>query len=183
MRPKVSVFVATSLDGYIARTNGDLDWLDAAQAMVPAGEDCGYQLLMQTVDALIMGRKTFEKVLSFGPWSYGKTAVIVMSSTTLSFPDAVPDTVTHSSEAPRALCDRLSRDGVNHIYVDGGNTIQRFLSAGLVDELTITITPILLGTGIPLFGSFDTDIHLSCIDAKRYEFGFVQLKYRVERDA
>lgn len=183
MRPKVSVFIATSLDGYIARTNGDLDWLDAANATVPVGEDCGYQALMQTVDALIMGRKTYEKVLTFGPWPYGETAVTVLSSTPISFPDEIPATVTHSSEDPHSLCERLSREGTKHIYIDGGNTIQRFLSGELVDELTITIIPILLGTGIPLFGPFDTDMNLSCVDTKRFEFGFVQLKYRVKKDA
>ena len=80
MMPKVSVFIATSVDGYIARTDGELDWLDAAQETVPAGEDCGYQSLMQTVDALIMGRKTYEKVLTFGPWPNGNTAVVVLSA-------------------------------------------------------------------------------------------------------
>ncbi|MEO0373789.1 MAG: dihydrofolate reductase family protein [Cyanobacteria bacterium P01_A01_bin.17] len=183
MSLKVSVFIATSLDGYIARANGDLDWLDAAQAKVPAGEDCGYQSFMQTVDLLIMGRKTYEKVLSFGAWPYGKTEVIVLSRTATSLPETIPATVTHSSEDPHTLCERLSRDGIRHIYVDGGNTVQRFLSAGLVDELTITIIPILLGKGIPLFGSLGADIHLSCVDTKQYEFGFTQLKYRIKRDA
>lgn len=102
MRPKVSVFIATSLDGYIARTDGELDWLDAAQATVPAGEDCGYQALMQSVDAMIMGRKTYEKVLSFGQWPYGKTAVVVLSSTPISFPGTIPNSVTHSFEDPHA---------------------------------------------------------------------------------
>ena len=164
MKPKVSVFIATSLDGYIARPNGDLDWLDAANATVPVGEDCGYQALMQTVDALIMGRKSYEKVLSFGPWPYGETAVIVLSSTPISFPDEIHDTVTHSSEDPRSLCERLSREGIKHIYIDGGHTIQRFLKEELVDELTVTIIPILLGAGIPLFGSLDADMNLSCVD-------------------
>lgn len=181
MTPKVSVFIATSLDGYIAREDGDLDWLDAAQATVPAGEDCGYQALMQTVDVLVMGRKTYEKVLSFGAWPYGDTRVIVLSSEAIAFPDAIPDSVTHSSEDPLALCDRLLREGVKHIYIDGGNTIQRFLSAGLVDEITITIIPILLGAGVSLFGSLEDDVKLSCIDTKRYNFGFVQLKYRVKK--
>lgn len=183
MRPKVSVFIATSLDGYIARANGDLDWLDMAQARVPAGEDCGYQAFMQTVDVLIMGRKTYEKVRSFGPWPYGEMAVIVLSSTAMSFPDTISATVTHSSEDPQTLCERLWHDGVRNIYIDGGYTIQRFLAARLVDELTITIIPILLGRGIPLFGSLETDINLSCVGTKRYEFGFVQLKYRLQKDA
>ena len=183
MKPKISVFIATSLDGYIARTDGNLDWLDAAQTTVPAGEDCGYRALMQTVDALVMGRKTYEKVLSFGAWPYGKTKVIMLSSNPILFPAAIPDSVSQSSEEPHALCDRLSQDGVDHIYIDGGNTIQRFLSAGLVDELTITVIPILLGAGIPLFGALEKDIKLSCINTKQYDFGFVQLKYRVKKDA
>ncbi len=87
MKPQVSVFIATSLDAYIARTDGYLDWLDAAQATVPTGEDCGYQSFMQTVDTLIMGRKTYEKVLSFGLWPYSEKAVTVLSSTPISFPD------------------------------------------------------------------------------------------------
>ena len=91
--------------------------------------------------------------------------------------------MTHSSEAPQTLCDRLSGEGVNHIYIDGGDTIQQFLSAGLVDELTITVIPILLGEGIPLFGSLETDVNLSCVDTIRYEFGFVQLKYCVKKNA
>ena len=183
MNPKVSVFIATSLDGYIARRNGDIDWLDAANAVVPKGEDCGYRALMQSVDALVMGRNSFEKVRSFGFWPYGETPVTVMSSKPIAFQEGTPKTVTHSSESPPELCERLSRGGVKHIYVDGGNTIQRFLSAGLVDELTITVIPVLLGSGIPLFGSLKSDVKLSCIDTKRYEFGFVQIKYRIENNA
>jgi dihydrofolate reductase len=181
MKPKVSVFVATSLDGYIARSDGNLDWLDSAQKTIPAGEDCGYQALMQTVDVLVMGRKTYEKVLSFGAWPYGQQRVIVLSSNPLTFPDDIPDTVSHCCDAPQTLCSQLSADGVNHIYIDGGNTIQRFLAAGLVDELTITVIPVLLGDGISLFGSLQSDIELSCVETTQYEFGFVQLKYRVRQ--
>lgn len=180
MKPKVSVDIATSLDGFIARTDGNLDWLDAFDATVPEGEDFGYHALMNTVDTLVMGRNTFEKVLTFGDWPYKDTPVIVLSSSPISFRDDIPDSVAHSSEDPHALCERLSNAGINHLYVDGGNTIQRFLSVGLVDELTITVTPILLGTGIPLFGPLDADIHLDCIDSTRYKNGFVQLKYRVK---
>lgn len=183
MNPSVSVFIATSLDGFIARPDGGLDWLDAAQAVVPVGEDCGFASFMETVDVLVMGRKTFEKVRTLGPWPYGATRVIVLSRTPIdfqiAFPDDFPETVTHSSEDPPALCDRLSREGVKHLYVDGGNTIQRFLAAGLVDELTITVIPVLLGKGIPLFGDLDADINLSCVETRRFEFGFVQLKYCV----
>lgn len=182
MKPQITVFIATSLDGYIARTNGDLDWLDAANETVPAGEDCGYQSLMERIDILVMGRRTYEKVLSFGKWPYGRTPVTVLSSEAITFPESIPDTVTHSSDAPVTLCQRLVAEDVRHIYVDGGTTIQRFLAAGLVDELIITIIPILLGSGIPLFGSLDEDIQLNCVGAQHYDFGFVQLKYHIDNN-
>lgn len=180
MIPKVSVFIATSLDGYIARPNGDIDWLDAANAAIPEGEDCGYGALMQSVDALVMGRNTYEKVLSFGTWPYGDTPVTVLSSGPIAFPNILQGTVKHSSEYPLSLCERLGYEGIKHIYIDGGNTIQRFLAAGLVTEITITLIPVILGAGIPLFAPVDTDVSLSCIGVKTYDFGFVQLKYAVE---
>lgn len=182
MNPTVSVFIATSLDGYIARRNGDIDWLDAANAAVPEGEDCGYSTLMQSIDALVMGRNSYEKVLSFGTWPYGETPVIVLSRKPIAFPDNLPKSVQHSSETPHELYQRLSRAGVEHIYLDGGKTIQRFLDAGLIDELTITVIPIILGDGIPLFGPTKSDVSLNCMDVKVYEFGFVQLKYTVQNN-
>lgn len=181
MNPKVSVFIATSLDGYIARKNGEIDWLDTANKMVPDGEDCGYGSLMQAVDMLIIGRHSYEKVLSFGSWPYGDTPVTVMSRHPITFSEGLPKTVQHSSEKPRDICERMSREGINHIYIDGGNTIQRFLAAGLVDELTITIIPVILGDGIPLFGPTTSDLSLMCVGAKAYEFGFVQLKYTIPK--
>ncbi len=183
MSAKVSVFIATSLDGFIARKDGSLDWLDAANETVSAGEDCGYLEFMQSVDALVMGRNTFEKVLSFGDWPYGDTAVIVLSRNPISFPDSLPDTVKHSSEDPKTLCNRLSNEGVKHIYVDGGITIQRFLAEGLVDDILITVIPVLLGEGIPLFGPLAQDISLKHTGTKTFDFGFVQLRYNVVRNA
>lgn len=138
---------------------------------------------MQSVDALVMGRNTFEKVLSFGDWSYGDTAVTVLSRNPISFPDSHPDTVKHSSEDPKTLCNRLSNEGVKHIYVDGGITIQRFLAEGLVDDILITVIPVLLGEGIPLFGPLAQDISLNHTGTKTFDFGFVQLQYDVIRNA
>ncbi len=183
MKPKVSVFIATSLDGFIARKNGELDWLDAANATVSEGEDCGYGAFMQTVDVLVMGRNTYEKVLSFGEWPYRKTPVVVLSGSPITFPPEVPETVTCSSEDLIALCDRLSREGASHIYVDGGITIQRFLEAQLIDELTITLIPIILGEGTPLFGPTQGDVALQHLETVAFEFGFVQVKYSVVSDA
>lgn len=174
-----SVFIATSLDGFIARADGGLDWLDDANATVPAGEDCGYGEFMQSVDALVMGRRTYEKVRTFGPWAYGETPVIVLSRTPIVFPDEVPDCVTHSSESPEELHRRLSSEGAKKLYIDGGVTIQRFLRAGLINELVVTAIPILLGEGIPLFGPLDKDIRLTHQDTKTFDCGFVQSKYKV----
>lgn len=179
MSTKVSVFIATSLDGFIARKNGDIDWLDDANATVPEGEDCGYQAFMASVDVLIMGRKTYEQVLSFGEWPYGQTRVIVLSQSPIKFPEHLPTCIAHSPETPPMLYNRLAKEGAQHLYIDGGVTIQRFLAAGLIDKLTITVIPILLGDGIPLFGSLAKDLQLTHLSSHTYDFGFVQLKYAV----
>ena len=179
MSLKASVFIATSLDGFIARTDGGLDWLDAANATVTEGEDCGHGAFMATVDALIMGRKTYEQVLSFGQWPYGITPVIVLSRNEMDIPAELSATVSHSSESPQELHDRLSTEGKKRLYVDGGITIQRFLAAGVIDDITITLIPVVLGSGIPLFAGLEQDVPLRHISTVSYEFGFVQLTYEV----
>ncbi len=181
MSLKSSVFIATSLDGFIAREDGNLDWLDAANATVPAGEDCGYNAFMASIDVLVMGRGTYEKVLSFGQWSYANKSVIVLSSKTLEIPAELKNSVTHSSETPQELQARLSQEGAKRLYIDGGITIQRFLAAGLIDDMTITLIPTVLGNGIPLFGRAENDILLKHVETKTYEFGFVQLTYQVAK--
>ena len=175
-----SVFIATSLDGFIARENGELDWLYAADATVPEGEDCGYIEFMATVDVLVMGRKTYEKVLSFGMWPYGKKTVIVLSSKKIEFPNDFGQNVSCSSESPRELCERLANEGAKRLYIDGGITIQRFLAEGLINDIAITVIPVILGSGIPLFANAGKDISLKHVATKTYDFGFVQLTYEVE---
>lgn len=183
MTIKCSVFIATSLDGFIAREDGNIDWLNAASAGLPAGEDCGYKLFMSTVDTLVMGRKTFEQVLTFSDWSYDSTPVVVMSQRDIPLrADAAP-TVSVSHETPARLVERLAAEGKQHVYVDGGMLIQSFLSAGLIDDLTITVIPVLLGTGRPLFGPAPADVDLSHVSTHVYEFGFVQHVYRVRHGA
>ena len=177
---KCSVFIATSLDGFISRKDGSIDWLNEANAVVPEGEDCGYAAFMSTVDALVMGRNTFEQVLSFdGKWPYGSTPVIVLSRQMKLLPDDMLDTVSLSADDPKKLVQRLSTKGLNHLYIDGGRTIQSFLSSSLIDEITITVIPILLGEGKPLFGPLSDDVELELVESKAFEFGFVQSKYRV----
>ena len=179
MAARASVFIATSLDGFIARNDGELDWLDEANATVPAGEDCGYNALMKSVDVLVMGRKSYEKVLTFGQWPYGETRVVVLSQNPISFPDVLPKCVSHSSESPEDLHRRLSNEGASHLYIDGGVTIRSFLLAGLIDEITITVIPVLLGSGISLFGPITEDLWLTHRSTTAYDFGFVQSTYDV----
>ncbi len=179
MSVEISVFIATSLDGFIAREHGSLDWLDAANATVPEGEDCGFVSFMNSVDVLVMGRNTYEKVLSFGQWPYDNKRVIVLSSRELEIPLDLRNSVEHSSESPEALYRRQSNNGLSRLYVDGGITIQRFLAVGLIDDLTITMIPVLLGKGKPLFGDLENDIVLRHVSAKAYDFGFTQSTYEV----
>jgi dihydrofolate reductase len=180
MKPTVSIFVAASLDGYIARIDGSIDWLDAANATLPKGEDCGYEAFMATVDTVVMGRLTFEQVLTFDRWPYDGRRVIVLSRRALKIPSLLGPGVAHSREAPEELVARLSKEGATHLYVDGGITIRRFMSAGLVDRLTITTIPILLGNGKPLFGPLPADRRLTLLGSQVYPNGFVQSTYGIE---
>ena len=174
---KISVFIAISLDGYISRKDGSIDWLNKANDVVPAGEYCGFSKFFNSIDTLIMGRNSYEQALTFDHWPYENKPVIVLSSKKISIPDFLPKTVSSSSETPEELVKRLSISETKHLYVDGGITIQRFFNAGFIDEITITTIPILLGEGKPLFSKLDKDIHLKHIFTKAYDFGFVQTKY------
>ena len=173
-----SVYIATSLDGFIARPDGDIDWLTAAGTL-EEGEDYGYHAFMDTINALVMGRKTFEKVRSFeSPWPYGDTRVIVMSRTDTSWPD-LPSTVERFAGTPHELIDTLANEGLQRLYIDGGRLIQSFLRAGLITDLTITRIPVLIGAGIPLFGDLDADIALTHVNTTPYPNGLVQSIYEV----
>ena len=182
MSTQCSVYIATSLDGFISRTDGSIDWLNKVNGAVPEGEDCGYAAFMSSVDVLVMGRNTFEQVLTFDHWPYEGRRVVVLTSRPLTVPTSLASTVVVSTESPRSLVKRLSSEGAKHLYVDGGRTIQGFLAAGLIDHLTITVIPVLLGSGRPLFGSLDRDRKLTLVSSKAYAFGFVQTTYRVQTD-
>lgn len=174
---KATVYIATSLDGFIARANGDIDWLDtAAQA---EGEDYGYKAFMDTVDVLVMGRKTYEKVLSFDGWPYGTKPVVVLSHRSLRIAEGVPKCVETMSCSPAELIDRLSERGAKHLYIDGGKTIQGFLDAGLIQRLIITRIPVLIGSGIPLFGPLQRDITLRHVETRTFSDGIAQSEYEV----
>ncbi len=171
---KASVFIATSLDGFIARQDGALDWLP-----LDGCEPHGYDEFMATVDAHVIGRKTFDTVMTFDAWPYGRKPVVVLSTTMseLKAPDgAVCDLMAGT---PHEIVARLAQRGMKHLYIDGGATIQGFLNAGLIQRLIITRIPVLLGSGIPLFGSLSHDIRLEHVATRTYPSGMVQSEYVV----
>jgi dihydrofolate reductase len=170
----ISVFIGTSVDGFIARPNDDLDFLPEG-----GGEPHGYEEFMATVDALVIGRRTFEKVLTFGKWPYGEKRVVVLSSSALEL-SGVEGVVEQMSGTPAEIVERLASTGAKNLYIDGGVTIQRFLNAGLIERLIITRVPVLIGEGIPLFGSLPSDIPLRHIATRQYASGLVQSEYAIE---
>jgi dihydrofolate reductase len=170
---KASVFVGTSVDGFIARPDGGLDFLDAG-----GHEPHGYEEFVASVDALVIGRNTYETVLTFGEWPYGAKPVFVLSTRPLT-PAPAGATVERMSGDPAEIVPELARRGIEHAYVDGGITIQRFLAAGLIQRLVVTRVPVLIGAGIPLFGSLPKDVLLRHIATRQYAGGLVQSEYEV----
>ena len=170
----VSVFVGTSLDGFIARRNGEFDFLPAG-----GGEPHGYDEFIATVDVIVMGRGTFEIVLKMSPWPYGEKRVVVLSSRRLDLTEVRGGVVEQMAGAPAEIVAKLAAQGSKHVYVDGGITVQGFLRAGLVQRLTITRVPVLIGDGIPLFGSLARDVQLRHLGTRQYASGLVTSEYEV----
>ncbi len=169
-----SVFIGTSLDGFIARPNDDLDFLPPG-----GGEPHGYNEFIASVDAIVIGRKTFEKVLTMGPWPYGDKRVVVLSSRRLDLSKAVGGVFEHMAGTPAEIVSQLAATGAHHLYIDGGITIQRFLRAGLIQRLIITRVPVLIGEGVPLFGALPHDIRLRHVATRHYPSGLVQSEYHI----
>jgi len=169
-----SVFVGTSLDGFIARPNGDFDFLPEG-----GGEPHGYEEFMAGVDALVIGRKTFEKVLTLGAWPYCDKRVVVLSSRPVDLSAAVGGVVEQMAGTPAEIVAQLADSGAHHLYIDGGITIQEFLRTGLIQRLIITRVPVLIGEGIPLFGTLPHDIRLRHVATRQYQSGLVQSEYEV----
>jgi len=171
------VFIAASVDGYIARPDGDIDWLSKYAA---SGEDTGYDAFMNTVDGLMMGRATFEKVLSFDSWPFKKPVVVL--SRTLSQADLRADLggkVRISSLAPLPLMQALASEGWRRAYVDGGRLIQSFINENLISDIVLTRIPVLLGDGIPLFGPLAADLPLRHVETTTFASGMVQSRYEL----
>ncbi len=169
-----SVFVGTSLDGFIARPNGAFDFLPA-----DGGEPHGFEEFLASVDAIVMGRNTFEIVLPLQPWPYGNKRIVVLSNRPLNLSITSGGPIEQMAGPPEQIVSQLAARGIQHIYVDGGITIQRFLRAGLIQRLTITRVPVLIGEGIPLFGSLPHDIQLRHIGTRHYPSGLVSSEYHV----
>lgn len=174
---KVSVFVGTSLDGFLARPDGSFDFL-----LATGGEPHGYDEFMATVDALVIGRNTLEAVLKFPSWPYGDRPVFVLSTRELP---AVPRgaVVERLSGAEADIVAHVAARGIRHVYLDGGITIQRFLRAGLIQRLIVTRVPMLIGDGVPLFGATGRDILLKHVATRQYASGLVQSEYEISAQA
>ena len=168
-----SVFIGTSLDGFIARADGALDFLPPG-----GGEPHGYDEFMASVDAMVIGRNTYETVLGFDAWPYAEKPVFVLSSHSIA-PAPPGAVVEHMSGTPAEIVSQLAGRGIGHVYVDGGITIQRFLQAGLIQRLIITRVPVIIGAGIPLFGVVPRDIILKHVGTRAYASGLVQSEYLV----
>ena len=173
------VFIAISLDGYIARPDGDIDWLMKQNT---EGEDHGYDPFMASVDGLVMGRGSFEKIMTFDEWPYAKPVVVMSNSLTQSdIPDHLHEKVRLTRLSPVDLMKELHAKGWTRAYIDGGKVIQSFLNDGLIADMTITHVPILLGQGLPLFGRVPQDIDLTHVETKPFSSGLVSSTYKVNR--
>ena len=169
----ISVFVGTSVDGFIARPNGSFDFLPA-----DGGEPHGYDEFIASVDAIVMGRNTYETVLAFPTWPYGNKRVVILSSRALDL-SAAGGAVEQMAGPPADIVSALAATGAHHLYIDGGITIQRFLRAGMIHRLIITHVPVLIGEGIPLFGTLPHDVHLRHVTTRHYPSGLVQSEYHI----
>lgn len=174
MNTTAHVFIATSLDGFIARPDGGIDWLE----MPGTDEDHGYTEFISDKDALIMGRGTFESICDFRPWPY-TLPVFVLSKTLSEVPDDLKDSVEIAPTEPKQTLLDAGTRGWHMVYLDGGQVIQSFLSAGLVTDMIITRLPILLGEGRPLFGPLPGDVVLRHEWTKTFRSGLVQSRYRM----
>ncbi len=175
------VFIAVSLDGYIARSDGAIDWL--VDGWPEVGHDYGYTEFIGAVDGLVMGRGTFEKAVTFPTWPYDKPVVVLSQSLRASdVPAALHGRVRISDAQPAEVMQELHRDGWSRAYIDGGKVIQSFLAQGMIEDLVITRLPIIIGSGLLLFGgALDADIRLSHIETTTHTSGFVQSRYAIAR--
>lgn len=177
---KCSVYIATSADGFIAKPDGDIEWLLREEYEDAAKIGLVYSEFISTVDAIVMGRHSYEKVLTFDDWYYEGIEVIVLTTQKLTTPEHLSGKVRFESGAPKNIVRKLTKEGKTHLYIDGGITIQKFLEAKLISEMTITVIPILLGNGISLFNNGKEEQQLELMDVFTSKSGTIQKRYRVK---
>lgn len=176
MNKKNSVFIATSLDGYIADKNGGLDWLNSIPN--PDNDDMGYVEFTIGIDALIMGRTTFETVIGFDvPWPYEKP-VFVLSNKLKEIPESHKDKAFLVKGTLTEILEQINGKGYKRLYIDGGTTIRNFLKADLIDEMVLTTIPILLGGGSSLFGELPNELRFELIGTKTFLNQIIQNHYK-----
>ncbi|MFP6581807.1 MAG: dihydrofolate reductase family protein [Candidatus Hydrogenedentota bacterium] len=178
---KTTAYLATSIDGFIARPDGSVDWLGDPDD--DSTEDYDFVKFFETVDVLVMGSHTYEFVLDYGTWPYEDKPVVVLSSRSIPIPDEFPETIEMMNCPPNEVVERLAERGAKHLYIDGGLTVQQFLNAGLIDRFIITRIPILIGEGIPLFGPITRDIKLKHVNTTTFPDGLTQSEYEVRRES
>ncbi len=171
---KLSVFCGVSVDGFLARPNHKVDFLETHEH-----EPHGYEEFFSSVDVVVIGRNTYQFVVSYGKWLYGKKPVVVLSSRPIDFSWIKNGVVEQMSGEPAEIVAKLEAYGYRHAYIDGGVTIQRFLAAGLIDRMVISSVPVLIGSGMPLFGPLPHDIPLRHVATRTYPGGLVQNEYEV----
>ena len=174
---RTHVYIGTSLDGFIARTDGDIDWLVGF-----ANDEAvkSYEEFTSRIDAMVIGRGTFEKVLDFPVWPYHKK-VFVLSRTVKEVPERLKESVTILAMQPKEVLGYLSDAGFSGIYVDGGKVIQSFLRADLIDEMIVSKVPVLIGGGIPLFGLMEVDLEFKHVQTQICSNGLVRSYYLRKR--
>jgi dihydrofolate reductase len=168
------VYIAASIDGYIATSDGGVDWLH--EVPNPDNDDFGYSEFVKNIDALVMGRNTFEKILTFGEWPYQKK-VFVLSSSLTQIPEELRGNVEILCGSLSEALSEIKTQGFRNLYIDGGKLIQSFLSEDRIDELIVTRIPVLLGSGIPLFGELGAPLRFKHIDTTIHSNALVQSRY------
>lgn len=173
------LYIATSLDGYIATPDGGLDWLPGADGSVPEdGEDYGYNAFYDSVDALIMGSTTYQQTLGFGEWPYADKPSYVLSGRDIAASGAM---VSILSDTPEEAMQRMAAEGHERIWLIGGGALARaFMRAGLVDEYMLFVVPVILGEGIAFFGDTGPRQGLRLIESTQYANGMVGLHYHFD---
>ena len=190
---KCSMFIAPSVDGFIAKEDGGVDWLETVGDSVSKIDEKSelmkyfndsFKNYMKSIDCMIMGRKLMEVLSSFNlspeQWPYGDIRIIAISDTLNKVPKNLSKYVEMYSGSIPTLISKLEKQGYKKAYIDGGITITSFFNLGLINEITLTLAPILLGRGIPLFGNFSKQIKLTDAKATAFPNNFIELKYKVK---